>query len=139
MADCDLRGRSGTWREAWGPPLGQARCLVVVPRLRVGLAGSGPNCSGSGQWRRAEIELSSAVVTVHHAWQPKRSTRQPKPLGGTAIGARAFGRLEDFALLHPDDAEREAREHRARHEDEVNQWDGKRDQGRDEPRANDAR
>ena len=75
---------------------------------------------------------------MHHAWQAECPTRQSESLNGATVGARRFGRLEDFALLQPDDAKREAREHGTRHEDEVDQRDGKRDQGRDQPRANDA-
>ena len=76
---------------------------------------------------------------MHHPGQAECPARQPESLSGATVGAGRFGRFEDLALLHPEDAEREAREHSARHEDEVNQRDGERDQGREEPRANDAR
>jgi hypothetical protein len=75
---------------------------------------------------------------MDRTWQPECPTCQSESLSGTTVGAGSFGRLEDVALPHPEDAEREAREHRARHEDEVDQGDGKRDQSREEPRANDA-
>lgn len=115
------------------------------PRLLRAVSWQRPRRVDSGQERgctgdrvQPEVELSSAVVTMHHTWQPECPSRQSEPLSGATVGARTFGRLEDFALQQPEDAEREAREHRARHEDEVDQWDGKRDRCRDEPRANDA-
>jgi hypothetical protein len=93
---------------------------------------------GGGVRVQAEIELSSAVAAMDRAGEPECPARQSESLTGTTVGARSFGRREDFALLHPDDTEREAHEHRTRHEDEVDQRDGERDQCRDEPRANDA-
>jgi hypothetical protein len=76
---------------------------------------------------------------MHHSWQTEFPASQSKSLRSTTVGAGSFGRFEDLALLHPEDPEREARDHGARYEDEVNHWDGKGNQGSDETRANDAR
>lgn len=102
---------------------------LTVPCRSEAAASTGrsrPDRAGSAHRFQPEIELSPAVVTMHHTWQAERPTRQFESLRGAAVGARRFGQFEDFALPHPDDAEREARAPRpARRRSEPAGWEAR--------------